>query len=85
MGVRTQVSLLLDHGHPYATMYPIWMVSEESHMVADRLQTASANEAVLFQMAISTVPNQVVTPSTTKSMRKSFADLIKKMTGGRRG
>lgn len=71
-GVRRQVSLLLDHGHPEARRYTIGMVWDETNLVVDRLNGQEATRAVLLQMAVSSV--------LSKEAGKKFDKMIKRMT-----
>lgn len=54
-GIRRQVSLLLDHGHPLAAFYPLCLVWSEAELVTTRLNGFEATRAVLLQMAVSTL------------------------------
>lgn len=81
-GIRGQVSLLLDHGHPEAWSYPVGLVMQESELVVDRLNAAAGTNALLLQMAVSTVPNMSVKPEGTKSMLKQFGATIKTLLKG---
>lgn len=55
------------------------MVWEESRLVKDRLDSAMAAKAVLMQMVMSTVPNEMIKPSSTKTAKARFTDMIKKL------
>lgn len=81
-GVHSQVSLLLDHGHPQAFFYPVWLVSAEAELVAKRISAQMATQASLLQMAISTIPNMSVKHSATKASAKKFLDVLKGMFDG---
>lgn len=52
-GLRRQVSLLLDHGHPAARKYPLGMVWEEALIVTERVNLMVVTQAQLTRMAIS--------------------------------
>jgi hypothetical protein len=75
--------LLLDHGHPQAFAYPVWMVFAEAEHVVRRINAHMATQASLLQMALSTIPNMSVKPTGTKSAAKTFADLLKGMWHGK--
>ena len=81
--VREQCSLLLDHGHPDAWSYPVGQVFVEADFVVRRMNVRSANEALLAQMAVSTIPNQAVKITATKSISKLFHEQIKRLLGER--
>lgn len=72
-GLRRQVSLLLDHGHPHAWHYPIRMVWEEAEMVVERLNGVAVTEAVFLQMAVSAL--------FSKEGAKEFSKVVKRLTG----
>lgn len=65
------MSLLLDHGHPEATAYPLGMLMDESNLVIERQNGAIVTEANLLQMAVHGV--------LSKSARDSFAKSLKKL------
>ena len=73
MGVRRQVSLLLDHGHPHAWNYPIGMVRSESLLVEERLNNSYATTAILLQMAVSAVLSE----EAGKEFQKTIEGLTK--------
>lgn len=75
--VRRQVSLLLDHGHPEARRYPIGIVWDEAELVVERLNGRIATEAVLTQMAVSSV--------LSEKAGKQFNKMVKKLSGGAHG
>ncbi len=54
-GVRRQVSLLLDHGHPRAQFYPLRRVWEEATLVTERLNGLEKTRAILTNKAVSAV------------------------------
>lgn len=72
-GLRRQVNLLLDHGHPHAWHYPIGRVWDESNLVAQRFNNQEATKAILLEMAVSSV--------LSKEGGKEFDKMIKRMTG----
>ncbi|WPK42396.1 hypothetical protein [Pseudomonas phage Ppu-503] len=49
--MRTQVSLLLAHGHPWAQAYPLGRVYTESVIVSRRLNQATMTETTLQYLA----------------------------------
>ena len=49
------MSLLLDHGHPYARHYPLGMVFDEVQLVVQRVNKRHATDATLLQLAVSGV------------------------------
>lgn len=81
-GVRRQVSLLLDHGHPRASFYPIWKVSAEAGIVVRRLNAQMATEISLLQMALSSIPNMSVKASATKKAAKELQKQLKGLIDG---
>lgn len=70
--VRRQVSLLLDHGHPYANRYAIGRVFEEARLVVERLNGLEATRAVLTQMAVASL--------LSKDAGTGFKNLIASLT-----
>jgi hypothetical protein len=54
VGLRRQVSLLRDHGHPDAADYRIATVWDEASIVAERVKGIIATQAVLIQAATAT-------------------------------
>ncbi len=81
-GVRRQISLLLDHGHPHAMTYPVQMVFAEAAIVVSRMNAQMASEASLLQLAISTVPNMSIKPAATKRAVKAFKEQLEALTDG---
>jgi len=81
-GVRRQVSLLLDHGHPTALNYPIWKVFAEANYVVSRMNAQMAAQISLLQMALSSIPNQSVKPAATKRIAKELMKHLKGMLDG---
>jgi len=55
----------------------------EADFVVRRMNVRSANEALLAQMAVSTIPNQAVKITATKSISKLFNAQIKRLLGER--
>lgn len=74
-GIRAQVSLLLEHGHPEALSYPIGRVWEEAELVVERINSLEATRATLFQMAASTLLSQ--------KAHRHFSETLQKMTGAK--
>jgi hypothetical protein len=81
-GVRRQISLLLDHGHPRAMLYPVWMVSAEAEIVVSRLNAQMATQISLMQMTLSSIPNMSVKPSATKNAAKQLMNQLKGLING---
>lgn len=73
-GLRTQVSLLLANGHPNAASYPIGRVWLESEIVTDRINKHIADNALMTQLAVSTI--------LSESAGETFHDRIKDLTNG---
>ena len=51
-GLRRDVSLLMDHGHPRAREYPIAVIWSESRIVRKREATRMQQEALLLHAAV---------------------------------
>lgn len=49
------MSLLLEHGHVHAQEYPIGLVWVETALVTERVNELKADQAVLTQMAVSSL------------------------------
>jgi hypothetical protein len=49
------VSLLLDHGHPHASSYPIGLVWDEAQLVERRMNARLADELLLTQLAVASI------------------------------
>lgn len=77
------MSLLLDHGHPSAWAYPLGRVFDEAEMVSDRLGQQFGTQAILYQMAVSTVPNEQIKPDWTKQVAERFNKLVTGLIGVR--
>lgn len=73
-GLRRQVSLLMDHGHPCARLYPISMVWEEAEIVVQRVNQESANNTALFQLAGAAVQHA--------EGRRKLIQVLKELTSG---
>lgn len=58
------------------------MVEEEARIVVERQHAEAATNAALFQMALSTVPNERLEISFTKEATARFAATIKDLSGG---
>lgn len=80
--MRRQVSLLLEAGHPGAPEYPLGKLADEVELVVARHNARIASEMTLMQMVISTQPNEMVKPSSTKKTIRRLGELLKNMTGG---
>lgn len=74
--------MLLDHGHPRASLYPIWKVSAEAGIVVRRLNAQLATEISFLQMALSTMPNMSVKASATKNAAKELQKQLKGLIDG---
>jgi len=72
-GLRRQVNLLLECGHPHAWHYPIGRVWDESNLIVKRHNSQEATRAILLKMAVSSV--------LSKEGGKQFDKMIKRMTG----
>lgn len=55
MGLRRQVSFLMDHGHPAARLYPVPMVWTEVRLVQERMNQEVASNASLTQLVIASI------------------------------
>ena len=66
--LKSDVSLLLANGHPYAQFYPVGMVFTEAEFIKDRINKQLASESTLIRSAISA--------ALTKEGSKMFKDLI---------
>lgn len=73
-GLRTQVSLLLANGHPNAGSYPIGRLWLESEIVVERINKHLADEALMTQLAVSTLMSE--------EAGKTFNERIKDLTNG---
>lgn len=67
------MNLLYSHGHPNAHNYPLGYVWDESEIVTERMNNMVATEAVLTQLAISSV--------LSKKAHKEFDKALKKLVG----
>lgn len=73
---------MLDHGHPNALSYPVWMVFVEASFVVKRINAQMAAETSLLQMALSTVPNQSTKPAFWTRAAKALKEHLKGMVDG---
>jgi hypothetical protein len=71
--VRKQVSLLLDHGHPHAGLYPIGRVWDEASLVVERENRRLKTEAILIQAAAGSIISEQV--------GKQFDELVEGLDG----
>lgn len=62
----------MDHGHLNADHYPIAMVWEEAELVEDRVNRQMVSEAILTQVAVSSI--------LSKEAGEHFKKLIGKFT-----
>lgn len=74
--------MLLDHGHPNALAYPIWMIFAEADRVVRRLNFDHATRASLLLMALSSIPSMSVQPGATKKAAKDFQKHLKELFDG---
>lgn len=74
---------MLESGHPGACHYPIGMLMDEASIVEERLQSRTAANAVMFQMAISTRPVELTKPaiSAANKVLKQFRETVNAMLG----
>jgi hypothetical protein len=72
--VRRQVSLLLDHGHPHASHYPIGTVWLEAYLVVERLNRLAITEAAYIQMAVSSLFSKDAARDFSKTVKRLTAD-----------
>jgi len=70
----------MDHGHPDARFYPIGMVWEEVEFVVRRVDAVLAKEVVLFQSALSTIPQQGMKSADLKKRMQGFREAVEKLT-----
>ena len=66
--------MLLANGHPDAPSYPIGRLWIEAEIVVDRINKHLADEALLTQLAVSTLMSE--------SAGETFNDRIKDLTNG---
>jgi len=74
---------LLDHGHPNALSYPVWLVFVEADFVVRRINAHLAIQTSLLQMALSSIPNMSVKPAGTKKTATDLSEILKGMIDGR--
>lgn len=65
------MSLLLEHGHAHAQDYPIGLVWVEAALVTERINGLKADQAVLTQMAVSSLFG--------KDGKRSFNEALKEL------
>jgi hypothetical protein len=65
------VSLLLDHGHPEARLYPLGMLWDESNLVIERVNGRIVTEASLLQFAVNSI--------LCKKSRTEFSKMIQSL------
>lgn len=58
------------------------MLQEEAQIVAERKQADAAAAATLLQMALSTIPNEIIDGSFTKEASARFVRTVTEMSGG---
>ena len=66
------MSLLLDHGHPQARLYPIGMVWEESALVVERMNREAASNTTLLQLAA----GSLLSKDAAKQLKKTLKELL---------
>ena len=54
-GIKSDVSLLLSHGHAHARQYPLWLVWSEVRIVRKRMQELIRLDAVVMREVIISV------------------------------
>lgn len=64
-----------------AWTYPLWFVLEEAETIVRRTEGDIASEALMFQMALATIPSMAVKASSTKEAGRNFNKQIQKMLG----
>lgn len=75
------MNLLLASGHPEAWSYPIWLVSFEADMVAERENSRLASHVLLTKMAFDAIPNMGVKGSATRKAAQAFTKAVKGLFG----
>lgn len=73
-GLRQQVSLLMDHGHPEARYYPLGMAWEEAEIVVNRQNQEAASNTTLLHAAASAV--------MSKEANRKLRTMLKELTSG---
>ena len=71
LGLRRDVSLLLEKGHHHARDYPVAVVWSEARIVRQRLAERHKLESSLMQMVIGSVFD--------KKAGKALADILKRL------
>lgn len=74
------MSLLLAHGHVYASEYPIGFLWDESALVADRLNRQIVSEAVILHQIMMTAVS-AFGKDGGKRANANFVKLIKELGG----
>lgn len=72
--LRSNVSLLLDHGHPLARQYPLGMMMDEASIVIRRVNNGHVTQATLLQGAVS----GVLSKKANKEFQKQINRLLEK-------
>jgi len=70
--LRGSVSLLLDHGHPLARLYPLGMMMDEASIVIRRINNGQVTQATLLQGAVS----GVLSKKANKEFQKQISRLL---------
>lgn len=68
---------MLAAGHSQAKSYTLGMVEMEAVIVAKRNHLNAVSQAALYQLAISTIPNESVKAESTKKAAKKFDEILK--------
>lgn len=76
------MSLLLDHGHPDAWRYPLWLVMEEAEIVDRRINIQTANHFSLLQKTLLSIPNENVKARFTETVAEELGGTLKDMIDG---
>lgn len=79
--LKQDVSLLLDHGHAQAALYPIGRMLDEVQIVKERVAKNMAQNAVMTSMVMSSIPNMSVKAQSTKEAQKAFSEMVTKILG----
>lgn len=72
---------MVEAGHADAPNYTLGRLADEAELVVTRYNARLASEMTLLQMVISSQPNQVVKPQSTKSISRRLQKILRKMAG----
>lgn len=81
-GVRDKVSLLLDHGHPDAWVYPLGLVVQEADIVVSRFNQQAALYGRIIQSAVSASPNGMIAAPAQQKLMDGFTQMMTRLGGG---